>query len=399
MTDTVAGSPLPESQPASTPAPGSARVMSIDALRGFDMFWIAGGGPLVASLAALLCYPHPVPPWLVHHMKHVEWTGFSGWDLIMPLFLFLSGVSIPFAYARRLSETRDYRAIYRRMARRFALLWILGMIAQGNLLQVVWASITGIFGYEPFDSPVHLHLFSNTLQAIAVGYVIAAVAFLHLSPRQQIGLCAGLLVVYWGLMMFVPGPDFPAGHLEPRQNLALWIDEQVLGRFRDGTTYAWILPGLGFGASVLLGSFAGQVLRVKTWTPGRHFLVLCGLGIGCLAGGWLWSFHFPIIKHLWTSSMVLWAAGWSYLLLAAFYLLIDIWGFRKPAFPFVVLGANAIVAYILPHIIEFDDIVMWIGRIPEAHSVTADFVISAIAFAMLWIPLYGMYRKKIFVKV
>jgi hypothetical protein len=134
------------SEPTSTPA--STRVMSVDALRGFDMFWIAGGGPLVMSLAAVLCHPNPAPAWLVHHMRHVEWTGFSAWDLIMPLFLFLSGVSIPFAYARRLDTARDYRAIYRRMARRFVLLWILGMIAQGNLLQVLWGWLSDLAGQE-----------------------------------------------------------------------------------------------------------------------------------------------------------------------------------------------------------------------------------------------------------
>jgi predicted acyltransferase len=200
-------------------------------------------------------------------------------------------------------------------------------------------------------------------------------------------------------MMFVPAPGMPAGWLEPHANLALWVDETIMGRFRDGTAYTWILPGFGFGASVLLGSFAGQVLRMKSWTPGRRIAVLCALGVGCLLGGFLWSFHFPIIKHLWTSSMVLWAAGWSFLLLALFYLVIDVWGFRKLAFPLVVIGANAIVAYMLPHIVGFDNIVMWVAGITTEPTVGQEFVGSIIAFSMLWIPLWIMYRKKIFVKV
>lgn len=383
MSDTAQPQPSAEPSPTPAPAPVKTRMMSIDALRGFDMFWISGGGGLVASLAALLCHPNAAPWWLGYHMEHVEWTGFVAWDLIMPLFLFLSGVSIPFAYSQRLGETHDYKKIYRRMARRFVLLWILGLIAQGNLL----------------NDPANLHVFSNTLQSIAVGYVIAAVAFLHLSLRKQIGLCIGLLTAYWAIMMFVPGPDFPAGWLEPHQNLALWVDETIMGRFRDGTAYTWILPGFGFGASVLLGSFAGQVLRMKSWTPGRRIAVLCALGVGCLLGGFLWSFHFPIIKHLWTSSMVLWAAGWSFLLLALFYLVIDVWGFRKLAFPLVVIGANAIVAYMLPHIVGFDNIVMWVAGITTEPTVGQEFVGSIIAFSMLWIPLWIMYRKKIFVKV
>lgn len=371
----------PQTAPDSPQPP--ARMMSIDALRGFDMFWISGGGGLVASIAALLCHPNPPPWWLGYHMEHVDWTGFVAWDLIMPLFLFLSGVSIPFAFSRRLGETHDYKKIYRRMARRIALLWLLGMIAQGNLL----------------NDPANLHVFSNTLQSIAVGYLIASVAFLHLSLRGQITLCAALLTAYWALMMFVPGPDFPAGWLEPHQNLALWLDEAVMGRFRDGTAYAWILPGLGFGASVLLGCFAGQVMRVKTWTPARRIAVLCALGAGCLLAAFLWAFHFPIIKHLWTSSMVLWAAGWSFLLLALFYTVIDVWGFKKLAFPLVVIGANAIVAYMLPHIVEFEGIVRWVLRQPDTPSAAMEFIICALAFAMLWLPLWFMYRKKIFVKV
>lgn len=98
--------------------------------------------------------------------------------------------------------------------------------------------------------------------------------------------------------------------------------------------------------------------------------------------------------------MVLWAAGWSYLLLALFYLVIDVWGFRKAVFPFVVLGANAILAYMLPHILNTDDCVRWLFQIPDpSPSMTVKFLISAFAFVMVWIPLYVLYRKKIFVKV
>jgi len=358
--------------------------MSVDALRGFDMFWIIGGKEFFSAVVALLCLSGGVPEWLAYHLDHVKWQGFAAWDLIMPLFLFVSGVSIPFALALKAGETRDWRAFYRRLARRVLLLWVFGMIAQGNLLEMNWSE---------------LHFFSNTLQAIAVGYVIAVLAFLYLRLREQLLLCGALLAVYWLLMMFVPVPGAGGWFLEPHTNLAMWLDELILGRFRDGTTYAWILPGLGFGGSVLLGSFAGQILRAP-WTSLRRFQVLLLAGAGCLLAGWIWSLHFPIIKHLWTSSMVLWAGGWSFLLLAVFYLVIDLWEWRRWAFPFVVIGANAIAVYMAVHLISMEDLVTRLslaGGGGEGELVML--VASLAALVILWLPLWFLYRRKIFLRV
>lgn len=374
---------VPEIEPEpGVQSPKPPRIMSVDALRGFDMFWIIGGKEFFAAVVALLCFSGGVPAWLEYHLEHVEWVGFAAWDLIMPLFLFVSGVSIPFALALKAGETRNWPAFYRRLARRVLLLWVFGMIAQGNLLQMNWSE---------------LHFFSNTLQAIAVGYVIAVLAFLYLRLREQILLCGGLLAAYWLLLMFVPVPGAGGWFLEPRVNLAMWVDETVLGRFRDGTTYAWILPGLGFGGSVLLGSFAGQILRAS-WTPMRRFYILLLAGGGCLLAGWIWSLHFPIIKHLWTSSMVLWAGGWSFLLLALFYLVIDIREWRRWAFPFVVIGANAIGVYMAVHIVQLDALVT---RVPVLGG-EGEFVMFAASLAallILWLPLWFLYRRKIFLRV
>ena len=360
------------------------RIMSVDALRGFDMFWIIGGKEFFSAVVALLCFSGGVPEWLAYHLDHVKWEGFAAWDLIMPLFLFVSGVSIPFALALKAGETRDWRAFYRRLARRILLLWVFGMIAQGNLLEMNWST---------------LHLFSNTLQAIAVGYVIAILAFLYLRLREQILLCGALLAVYWLLMMFVPVPGAGGWFLEPHTNLAMWLDEVVLGRFRDGTTYAWILPGLGFGGSVLLGSFAGQILRAP-WTSQRRFQMLLLVGAGCLLAGWVWSLHFPIIKHLWTSSMVLWAGGWSFLLLALFYLVIDMWEWRRWAFPFVVIGANAIAVYMAVHLISMEDLVTRLSLAGGGGDGELVMLVASLAaLVILWLPLWFLYRRKIFLRV
>jgi predicted acyltransferase len=171
----------------------------------------------------------------------------------------------------------------------------------------------------------------------------------------------------------------------------------------------------------MLGVFGGRILR-GPWAPWTKAAVLTGLGLGCLAAGWAWGFWlpgvtregtgfasqlaFPVIKHLWTSSMVLWAGGWSYLLLAAFYVLIDILGFRKWSFPFIVIGANAIAVYMATHVVRFrtitdpllDGLMAQIGRY-EALVPAEELIRSLAAFALIWLLLWYMYRKRTFIRI
>lgn len=380
--DKIEVAAAPDEQATTAKATKPPRMMSIDALRGFDMFWIVGGREVVIAFLLLFSTTGELPEWLHYQFSHVDWVGFAAWDLIMPLFLFISGASIPFAMRLKEGETRDYPSFYLRLARRIALLWIFGMVAQGRLLTFDWTQF---------------RFFSNTLQAIAVGYLVAVLAHLYLSTRKQIALCIGLLLAYWVLMMFVPVPGAGGWTLEPRMNLALWLDEVILRRFRDGTTYAWILPGLGFAGSVMLGVFGGMILRLNE-APMKRFAYLCALGVGCLVGGWLWGLHFPIIKHIWTSSMVLWAGGLSYLLLALFYLVVDIWKFQRWAYPFMIIGANAIAAYMAGYVIPFKKIASLIPFL-TCECPLAGFTAAFITFMILWIPLWVMNRYKIFLRV
>jgi predicted acyltransferase len=208
-----------------------------------------------------------------------------------------------------------------------------------------------------------------------------------------------LLVLYWALMRFVPVPGYGAGVLTPDGNLAMYIDKALLGRFQDGTPYTWILSSLGFGATVLMGVLAGHLLRSKL-AGTRKALLLAGAGLGCLGGGWLWSFAFPIIKHIWTSSMVLWSGGWCLLLLALFYWLIDVLGYRRWAFPFIVIGMNAIVAYMAPDLINFMQISHTVFAGLARHlGMFGEFLLAFGAFGVLWVGLYYMYRKQTFVRI
>ncbi len=373
--------PKPASSSLHAVAP-SERVVSVDALRGFDMFWIAGGAPFAMEFFKL--FANPLPPWLAGQFEHTPWIGFDFWDIVMPLFLFIVGVAMPFSIGKRVERGDSRRSIYRKVAYRVIILWVLGMVAQGHLL---------LFTLGNFQ------IYSNTLQSIAAGYLIASIALVELPARWQAGLAAALLMAFWALMMFVPVPGFGARVMTPQGNLAMWIDTAILGPFRDGTNYTWILSSLGFGATTLMGVMAGHLLRGPK-PKERKALLLAISGVACLLAGWLWSFEFPIIKHIWTSSMVLWSGGWCLLLLALFYYVIDVLGYRRWAFFFIVFGMNAIVAYIAPDIIPFKTISHTLFAGLATHlGMFGNFLLAAGTLGILWLGLYYMFRKKTFVRI
>jgi predicted acyltransferase len=373
--------------PPSSPA-RPERILAIDALRGFDMFWIAGpeaGHWLVTSFVVLLL--GKMPDELKYQMDH-HWGGFTAWDLIMPLFLFIVGAAMPFSLGRRIDAGDGRGAIYSKALRRVALLWVLGMISQGNLLQ---------FRLD------RLELYSNTLQAIAAGYLIATVVMVEVRlVRWQAVVAAALLLLYWGAMALIAPPGGTAGNFEQTINLAEWIDRTLLGSFRNHSAnyhYTWILSSLGFGATTLLGVFAGRLLQ-SALAPKQKLLALVGGGLALLLFGWLWSFSLPCIKHLWTSSMVLWAGGWSVLVLAAFYGVIDLLGWRRWCFPFVVIGANAIVAYMMQPLFDVHHLGTHLfGGFSSLFGRGAEFVLALLTCSALWGVLWLMYRKKIFLRV
>ncbi|HEV8606261.1 MAG TPA: DUF5009 domain-containing protein [Tepidisphaeraceae bacterium] len=384
---------LPKPAAVSGPTAAPPRITSIDALRGFDMFWIMGpdvGHWLVFSLATWIWGSKKASPeWIQYQFDHPRWEGFSAWDMIMPLFVFIVGVAMPFSLGRRMEEGASRSSIYLKALRRVALLWILGMIAQGNLLE---------FRLD------RLRLYSNTLQSIAAGYLIATIVLMELrNIRWQMAITAGLLVVYWALMSFVPMAGH-RGEYTPDGNLAILIDKAILGRFQDGTTYTWILSSIAFGATVMMGVLAGQLLKssMEGWTKVG---ILAGAGAACLLVGWVWSIlptpmGMPIIKHIWTSSMALWAGGWSLLLLAIFYGVIDVVGWRAWSFVFVVIGANAILAYMANKLFNVKGIgVIWFGGLTKHFGKGADFAMACLVLGMMWGGLYFLYRKRVFLRV
>jgi len=363
--------------------PPPERLVSLDALRGFDMFWIIGGWWIVNGLAKGLNNEW-FNQYIVPQTGHAPWEGFTAWDLIMPLFLFIVGVAMPFSFAKRLDRGRGKGRIYCHIIFRVIVLWILGMVAQGRLLEYDLAK---------------LRFFSNTLQAIAAGYLIASILLLSLRPVGQLIITVVLLLSYWGLLMLVPVPGHGVGQLTPDGNLAIYIDKLILGPYQDGTTYTWILSSMTFAATVMIGAFAGQLLRADLGNI-RKTLFLLAAGVVCVYAGWAWGHVFPIIKHLWTSSMVLFAGGLSLLLLALFYFVIDVLRLRFLGFFFVVIGMNAIAVYTATHVFDFRQLadIFVRGLVPWTDQ-WHDCVRAVWGLTILWLILFYMYRKKTFIKI
>lgn len=370
------------------------RLESLDVLRGFDLFC------LVALEGVLHPLGHAIDAsWynsFLWWFSHVQWEGFSSWDLVMPLFMFMAGVSMPFALSRY-KAMPDKMAVYRRIGKRVLLLWIFGMMCQGNLLGL---------------DPDCIYLYSNTLQSIAMGYLIAALLFLHVRPAIQIATAVVLLLVYWGAMQFISVDGFGGGNYTPDGNLAEWIDRVVLGRFRDGAVvqdgqviflesyrYTWILSSLNFGVTVLTGLFAGQILKSDR-AQKRKYQLLFIIGAIMVAAGWLWGLQLPVIKKIWTSSMVLVSSGYCFLLMGLFYYWIDYKGHRRNITWLKVYGMNSIVAYMLANVISFrcigtslfHGLEQYIGNYYPALIAVSN---ALIIYVILWL----LYKRNIFLKV
>lgn len=372
----------------------SKRLESLDALRGFDLFFLVALGPLMHSLARAANVE-----WLDESMwvfNHVSWEGFSPWDLIMPLFLFMSGISMPFSLSRYKSIP-DKRPLLRRLAKRILLLWIFGMICQGNLLA--------------FDSNT-IYLYSNTLQAIAAGYLITALLFLFTSRRTQIITAVALLLIYWAAMQFITVDGYGGGNYTPQGNLAEWIDNTVLGRFRDTAQvidgkvviadwyhYTWILSSLNFGVTVLTGLFAGYIAKDKIEEK-KKLKLYFGTGTALVIAGWLWNFQMPVIKTIWTSSMVLVSSGYCFLLMGLFYYWIDYKGHRSGITWLKVYGMNSIAAYMLANVINFRCIgeSLFYG-LEQYMGSYYPFLMTLWNVGAVYVIIWIMYKRGIFLKV
>jgi len=360
----------------------SERLMSIDALRGFDMLMIIFAERFFFALN--LGAHTPLTGLMATQFNHPEWFGFHIYDVIMPLFLFIVGVVIPFSIGKRLREAPTKAYLYPHMFKRFVILFILGWIVQGNLLDL---------DINKFQ------IFSNTLQAIAVGYFFTVVAYIHLNRNGRYILFGLCLVVYAMLLTLPNVPGVGRSELLPDKNFALYVDHLILGRFNDGLQYTWILSGIGFTATTLAGLFAGEILQ-SAFLPKKKILYLVGFGVLGILAGLVWGIWHPIIKKIWTSSFVLVQGGIGFLLMALFYWLIDVKKYKKWAFPLKVIGMNAITAYVMSHVFNMSQIASYfVFGLQQYVGAYYELTRTVAGFLIFYFFLWYLYKNKTFIKI
>lgn len=358
------------------------RLLSIDILRGFDMLMIIFADHFFYNLNEGV--QSGATQLLAEQFSHPDWFGFHFYDIIMPLFLFVVGAVIPFSMDKRIREANTKASLYPHIIRRFIILFILGWIVQGNLLH---------FDIDQFK------VFSNTLQAIAVGYLFSCMAYIHLGKKARYVLFSLCLVIYTLVLEFAHVPGLGSSELMPDKNIALYIDQLIFGRFDDGYQYTWLLTGLGFTATTLSGLFAGELLKSRPQSN-RTTYILALIGITGILLALVLDLWHPIVKKIWTSSFVLLSSGICFILLALFYWIVDIKGYIKWSFPLKVIGTNAITAYVLSHVIHFPTIAkqllfgleQYTGPLYEALA-------SLGGFLILYLLLWYMYKNKTFIKI
>ncbi len=361
------------------------RLLSLDTLRGFDMFFIAGGGTFLTLLR-----DKTGMPWvdaIANQLKHVPWNGFVFYDFIFPLFLFISGVSLSFSLSKGISVGIPKKKLYRKVFMRMVILILLGMLYKNSPF--------------PFFDPSEIRL-GSVLGRIGIASFVTCLLYLNFSLIKRVYWIACILLIYYAALFLIPVPGYGAGDLSFEGNLVGWFDRTFLpGRLLQGTyDELGILTTFSSVCIAVFGSIAGDILR-KGSTENRRTITLVGVGVLCVVIGLVWNLHFPINKRLWSSSFVVFTSGLGFLILATFYWVIDVKGYQKWTFFFKVVGLNSLVIYFAYRFIDFSNTSEKLfsglyAPLPEKwHE-----VINALgALPLIWSLLYILYKKKIFIKI
>lgn len=364
---------------STTPAPAPARLLSLDALRGFDMCWILGLSAVVTQVLNRAFPEQPAVAALAAQFTHVKWDGFRFYDLIFPLFLFLAGVSLAIALPRRVERAGRLSAL-RHLLSRAVTLVVLGVIFSGGMRDG-WDHIRWL----------------GVLQRIGIASAAAGILSLWLSPRGLAAAAASLLIGYFLLLRFVPIPGIGAGNFAEGMNLTNYLDSIWLpGRKYDGNhDPEGILSTLPAIATALLGLLAGKWITGNA-APSRKAGVLILSGLILLALGWAWHPFFPVIKKIWSSSFVLVAAGWSAILLGSFYFIVDVLGWHRGLAPFLWVGSNPIALYLCSGFGFFRTIS---ERLVTKTPPPYDWIPAAMTFILMLATARWLHQRQIFLRV
>ena len=363
------------------PDSASGRITSIDALRGFAMLWIIGGGDVVKSFSRV--WNHPVTETLSQQMEHAGWEGFHFLDLIFPLFLFLVGVLLPFSIGRRVEQGADRKTLYVHIAKRTLILILLGLVDYG-LLRFDWDQMR----------------WSTVLGRIGICYFFAAMMVIHTGWKTQVIVGTGVLLLFWAVLAFVSVPGYGPGVFTPQGCLTTYLDQLLIpGKLGLGLyDRQGILSTFTAFSTTLIGVLTGHWLRTRQ-SPERKTIGLLVAGLMGVILGHLWGNFFFISRNIWTSSFVIYGGGWSLLLMALFHWVIDVKGYRRWAFFLVVIGMNSITIWVGQRCIDFTYTAGFIFDGMFQHAGVVKPVLGALSVLMLkWLFLYFLDRHKIYLK-
>lgn len=352
------------------------RLVSLDAFRGF-------------TIAAMIIVNTP-GSWdhVYAPLLHASWHGITPTDCIFPFFIFIVGISITLSYGKLLGAGRPKAALVGKTLKRAALIFLIG----------IFLGLFPDFNFAEIRIP-------GVLQRIAIVFLVCALLYLYTNWKQQAAIGGVLLLLYWITLVTVPVPGVGTGILEPGRNLAAWIDGLLIpGKMWQGTwdpegvisTFPAIVTGIS-------GMLAGRLLAIDEMPRERKVIWLYLAGLTAFLLGSAWGWVFPINKNLWTSSYVLYTAGLAAMVFASLFFVVEVLGYKGWAKVGVVFGANAITAYVigsmLPELLE--SVNAWYTH----QFINGDWakmasLLWAIGICLLcYIPIYVLYKKKIFIKI
>lgn len=375
----------------------NVRLVSLDALRGFVMFWIMSGEHIIHALAKAA--PIPVFTWMSSQLNHTDWNGITFYDMIFPIFLFVAGVSMPYSFDKKMNSagvntpaelpSKEKQKIYLSMLKRTCILLFLGFV------------VNGLLRFDGYDQT----RFASVLGRIGLAWFFAGLIYLNFDLKKQLVWFAGILVGYYLVLKWMPVPNFGAGILTPEGSFSSYFDQQFLpGRLHskvyDPEGLFSTIPAI---ATALLGMFLGTFLKSKnSYSANEKIVIMVAAALVLIGIGMLWNYDFPINKRLWTSSFVCFVGGCSILFFVFFYLLIDVLGFHKWAFPLLLIGSNSILIYMASEgLVNFKHTAEFVfGGVIEFSPLIWQpvFTTLSVTFVQL-VLLYFLYKRKLFLKI
>ncbi|MCD0468787.1 acyltransferase family protein [Flavobacterium sp. JAS] len=375
----------------------NGRLISLDVLRGFVMFWIMSGEHIIHALAKAA--PIPVFIWMSSQLHHTDWNGITFYDMIFPVFLFVAGVSMPYSFDKKMINAgvktpmelpaKEKQKIYLSMLKRTCILLFLGLV------------VNGLLRFDGYDQT----RFASVLGRIGLACFFAGMIYLNFDLKKQLLWFAGILFGYYLVLKLVPVPNFGAGILTKEGSFTSYIDQQFLpGRLHskvyDPEGLFSTIPAI---ATALLGVFLGTFLKHRVNDSIKSKIIIMIISAIVLIGiGMIWNYDFPINKRLWSSSFVCYVGGFSILLFTFFYLIIDVLGFREWAFPLIIIGSNSILIYMASEgLVNFGYTATFVfGGIIKLFPVLWQPVFTALSVTLIQLLLlYFLYKRRWFLKI